>query len=105
MILIRPELRGEDNWGSGAYGASRGSRKHRGVDYKPRQGEHIMSICAGVVSKVGYPYGDDLSFRYVEVTDRDDYRVRVMYIEPMVTEGMQVFRHYVIGAAQELGDR
>jgi len=97
--------RQSDAWGSGAFGASRGSRTHRGTDFACYPGTLIYPIKPGRVSKLGYTYSDDLSFRYVEITDSRGFRCRYFYIEPEVVEDQSVGLYTVLGATQKLGDR
>lgn len=103
------ELRGSDDWGDGSFGASRGSRKHKGIDYKAEPGDEILSPCTGKVTKIGYPYapkpGDKITYRYVEVTDPQGYRHRVFYIEPRVNMARQLNQGVVIGTAQDISGR
>lgn len=92
--------------GGGWFGAPRGgTRTHRGIDYACYPATEILSPVRGVVTKVGYPYGDDLSFRYVEVTDDAGYRHRTFYIEPCVEVGDKVYDVDVIGKAQAIVTR
>jgi len=93
-----------DGHGCGHFGAPRGSRKHAGVDLACSPGAQVCSPIAGKVTKVGYPYGDDLSFRYVEVST-GGYRFRVFYVEPSVAVGDEVSSSTVIGRSQRLGRR
>lgn len=78
------EQRGADDWGSGAWGSSRGSRPHRGIDYLSAPGATLFSPAAGVVTRFGTCYADDPTFRYVQIGLSNDpgYQMRVMYIEP-----------------------
>lgn len=99
------KIRGQDNWGSGAFGASRGSRKHNGIDLIQVPGEVFYALSGGIVTKLGYPYGDDLSYRYVEVTDSEGARWRYFYIEPSVKVGDKIEAYQEIGIVQELGTR
>lgn len=98
-------IRLRDKWGAGYYGASRGSRKHNGVDFVVEPGQHVRSCAEGTVTKLGYAYADDLSFRYVEVTDSDGYRCRHFYVEPSVLVGCRVFVGTDLGTSQDLGKR
>lgn len=75
------ELRGNDPTGHGYYGAKRGNRKHKGVDYVAKPKDEVFSPIDGIVTKLGYPYYGNLNFRYVEITN-DTYRVRLMYVFP-----------------------
>ena len=61
---------------------------------------------SGRVTKVGYPYGNDLSYRYVEISNDDtDYRIRQFYVKPGVIIGDWVSQGDTIGVAQCLGRR
>ncbi len=96
-------IRLSDKFGSGAYRAKRGDRWHRGVDLSAYAGTLIFPIRPGNVTKLGYPYKDDLSFRYVQVTDlvsRLDFRY--FYLEPLVSEGDLVGLDIPIGKVQDL---
>lgn len=93
-----------DGHGCGHYLASRGTRKHRGIDKDCRPKTPVHSPLAGTVTKIGYPYADDLSYRYVEISDQG-YQFRVFYVEPMVEQGQKVSKNTIIGEAQDLRDR
>lgn len=115
---ILPE-RGQDAFGSGAYGASRGSRSHNGVDFQVPVGSKVLAPVSGTVTKLGFPYkqeptspfkdeGEERKFyakakmRYVEI-EADGMFWRVMYIEPRTKVGYQVRRDdTIIGIAQDL---
>lgn len=99
------ELR-NDPAGEGHYGASRGARTHNGIDYVVRKGDAILSPVAGYVSKHGYPYGDDLKWRYIEISDSNDYRHRFFYVQPKSEISAIVEAdHTVIGYAQDVSER
>ena len=107
MFSRKYEIRGTDKHGSGAYGASRGSRTHKGVDLITRKDELIGSFCCGVVTKIGYPYNpikhpDKAHFRYVQVTDEDGVDVRSFYLLPLVEVGDLIEIGSAIGQSQDL---
>lgn len=104
MNLHEMKRRKCDDFGCGHYNASRGSRKHKGLDLCCHPGTVVGSPVAGWVTKLGWPYADDLSIRYVEVSI-EGYRYRVFYIEPMVDEGQEVIIGTLIGRSQRLGSR
>ena len=104
-LITQAKLRGTDRWGSGAFGASRGSRTHNGLDYAACPGDLCLPVKPGTVTKVGYPYSDNLSFRYVEVTDEDSYRARYFYIDPAVGLGEEVGTDTPLGTVQSLNKR
>ena len=103
-ILLKQVHRKCDKHGCGHYGASRGVRKHNGLDIEAEKGKPVYIPFNGIVTKLGYAYADDLSFRYVEVTS-DKYEVRLFYIDPLVRLGQNVFEGDVAGTVQTLKDR
>lgn len=105
MIKAILPKRGTDAWGSGHFGASRGTRSHKGIDYACYPDTVITSHVTGTVTKLGYPYSDDLSFRYVEVTDEHKLRHRWFYTEPCVKLGTSILIGDHIGQAQDIGSR
>lgn len=94
-----------DKEGDGHYGASRGSRKHVGIDFIASANEPVPAPISGVITKLGYPYGDDLSYRYVQITDDAGKRVRCFYVEPSVRVGDSVRKGDQIGTVQTLQKR
>lgn len=105
MITAKLKHRGADKWGSGEFGASRGDRTHSGIDYACEPGMLICAPVSGVITKLGYPYADDLSFRYVQITNDHGQDYRVFYVEPRVEEGWEIRHGDVIGECQDLRDR
>lgn len=105
MIRATLPKRGQDAWGSGAFGASRGTRSHKGIDYCCYPDTAIESPVDGTVTKLGYPYSDDLSFRYVEVTDSNKYRHRLFYVAPLVVKGEEIIAGKIVGTAQDIAGR
>ena len=99
------QLRGQDAWGSGAFKASRGDRDHNGVDIIAQAGSPFFAMTQGVVTKLGYPYADDLSYRYVEVTDRAGGRWRYFYLEPGVEEDDVIEPYDKLGIVQDIQAR
>jgi len=107
MINGNLPIRGDDELGSGAWHAPRGNRLHNGIDYACYPGTEDDTPVSGEVTKLGYPYGDDLSYRYVQITDSEGDCHRIFYIEPTVEIG-DVMVHKAspsIGTAQDLTTR
>lgn len=111
MEAILPP-RGVDAWGAGTWGASRtssgrkgkeGKHNHYALDFAVWPGSLILSPVAGTVTKLGYPYADDLYFRYVEITEGgENLRHRFFYVGPTVGLGDRVVQGQSIGFAQSL---
>lgn len=100
--------RAHDDFGSGAFGASRdgGRRRHEGVDYAADAGQAVVAPISGYVSHIGFAYGDDERFRYIEITNPAlGYEARVFYVDPSVAVGQPVRVGAPIGAVRTLQDR
>jgi murein DD-endopeptidase MepM/ murein hydrolase activator NlpD len=102
--VYRP--RGCDRKGCGHFGAPRGDHLHQGADYAVEPGQPIVAPLAGEVTEVGYPYGDDLSYRYIEIAN-GAYVVRVFYVAPASSVIVRVRVRFgeIIGLQQPLGRR
>jgi murein DD-endopeptidase MepM/ murein hydrolase activator NlpD len=99
------QIRGEDVYGAGAFGASRGggARRHRGADYVSEPGELVHAPISGVVHRIGYAYRGDARYQYVELGSTDEARAaRVLYVGPVVELGAVVRAGDPIGWAQDL---
>lgn len=65
----------------------------------------VKSIGEGVVSKIGYAYADDLSWRYVEITDSAGAWWRYFYVAPILSVGDPVTAGVIIGQCQDIAAR
>jgi len=95
---VIPTQRMTDSWGSGWFKASRGTRKHQGIDFGAYPGMPVISVCSGTFTKFGFPYSQDekdkrgLSkseirkfnmkkrLRYVQITNKDGLKFRYFYV-------------------------
>lgn len=91
-----------DPMGLGYFGAPRGTRTHRGIDYLMSVGENVDCPVAGIVTKLGYPYADDMYYRYIQVTDDYGYKHRMFYVDPEVEKGTRVNKGDIIGTLQDV---
>jgi murein DD-endopeptidase MepM/ murein hydrolase activator NlpD len=107
MLTVITPARGADSYGSGDFGAPRnGSHpKHRGIDFGALAGSDLLSPVLGRVTKLGYPYADDLTFRYVEITDGDLNRHRFFYTLPVVALGELIKPGDIIATVQNISGR
>ncbi len=119
MITIHPPIRGQDAQGSGVYGAPRGDHTHEGIDFACMTGSLVRAVCAGIVTKIGYPYSQKepdeswskaktekhlkkKALRYVQVTDYNDNDARYFYVDPSVKVDDYVLVGWVVGETQDL---
>lgn len=100
--------RGEDAYGSGAFGASRdgGRRRHNGLDLVAPVGAPIRAPISGIVTRVGQAYSGEPELQFVEITSpATRYSARVFYVGSSREPGAQVTAGEIIGRAQDLGRR
>lgn len=92
--------RGEDQWGSGRFLASRATRPHLGVDYVSTPGQEVVSPCDGTFVRVKRPYaGEHLSGLLIR--SNDGLSVTLFYVRP--DEGLkEVHKGQRVGLAQSL---
>jgi murein DD-endopeptidase MepM/ murein hydrolase activator NlpD len=97
-------LRNTDIYGSGAFGASRGSRKHAGLDIIAQPGDDVVSPLDGRVVRIGLAYyGSVLGSLHIQgVGEYADARIKLLYVEPDVDVNATVRRGQHIGQAQDV---
>lgn len=95
-----------DGWGDGHFGAPRGGRCHDGVDAEiviPKQ--IIVAPFAGLVEKVDYPYGYDLRWKGIQISN-DLVRCEIWYMSPKENlVGHTVRRKQILGFAQDISEK
>lgn len=111
LMFIKAERRGTDAMGSGEFGASRGSRTHKGIDLCVDAGDYIFSHVKGRVTKIGRPYAPSnnskkdilkTQLRYVEVEDFTGDKHRFFYVIPFVDVGCDVEKGGILGECSDL---
>jgi len=104
--MISPTGKGirSDPKGDGHYGTSRGSRKHKGVDYLCDPEQDIYAPISGIITRIAYPYKDK-SYSGV-VIEGKHLTVKMFYFEPFPDFiKMEVFQGQVIGFSQDISQR
>jgi len=101
--LLNPTGKGirVDAGGDGHFGAKRGKRWHKGLDFFCTPGQDIVAPDKGFVTRVSFPYEDDLSWKGI-VLQLDWCRIKMFYLDPFVKVGAQVYRGQVIAKAQDI---
>ena len=83
-MFVVPKMRPHDDFGAGYFGAARGGgRKHNGIDFEAAPETVVFSLTDGKITKIGYPYGNDPSYRYVQVTHSSGDKLRYFYTIPV----------------------
>lgn len=107
-FLVVPPTKGgirDDPAGSGKFGAKRGHRRHTGEDYLCSEGEDVLAIISGKVTRIVYPYGDDLSFTGIEIVNKE-LIAHIYYFKPFKDlPGGTVLAGDIIGHAQDVTKR
>jgi peptidoglycan LD-endopeptidase LytH len=98
-------LRNTDKYGSGVFGASRdgGGRPHLGRDYIALPGDTAVSPIDGKVTHIGKAYAD-ADYGSIRIAGVG-YEVRILYVEPSITNGQTVKAGDTIGAVQDIAAR
>lgn len=84
------KIRTQDKWGAGHFGASRGERKHMGVDLVVEEGSSFVAMNSGIVSKFGQVYKDSPQYKYISVISEGGIVWRYMYLNSCVQIGQRV---------------
>lgn len=95
-----------DSAGNGHFESSRGSREHKGVDFRVAKGQTVFSPVDGLVERFSYPYASDKKWKGLYIKGNEGIDIKIFYIEP--TEnivGKQVRKGDVIGVAQKISDK
>ncbi|MGQ2982128.1 peptidoglycan DD-metalloendopeptidase family protein [Flavobacterium sp.] len=90
-----------DTHGCGSFGASRGSRKHSGIDYIAAPGENIYSPISGKVTRFPYPYAGNTIYKGIQI-ENDKYIVKIFYMVASLPAGAYVATGQKIGVAQNI---
>lgn len=90
-----------DSAGDGRYGAPRGSKSHKGVDYLCRAGVYVVSPISGIVVRESKPYSTgDLSGLVIQ---GDHMTIKMFYFKPFPRLiGCRVSKGQAIGTAQSV---
>lgn len=103
-LLSGRQVMRNDSEGHGHFGASRGSRKHKGVDLVVIPGATVYSPINGKVVRAVKPYADDdvLSGILIDGTgEHEGFQFKILYIKPdAVLIGNSVTKGQRIGIAQ-----
>lgn len=102
-ITQNQKARGCDagGWGCGSFGASRGTRKHNGLDIITTPGQTIYSPISGKVTRFPYPYSGDFNYTGIEIVN-STYKVKIFYVKPKVVLDAQVKQGQEIATAQNI---
>nr|WP_322624491.1 M23 family metallopeptidase [uncultured Flavobacterium sp.] len=97
------QIRGTDNYGSGAFSASRdgGTRSHNGIDLVTQTGDPIYSPISGTVIRIAIPYANDSRYKGLLI-EGGGYSVKLFYIVPTIAIGSTVKAGQQVGIAQDL---
>ena len=110
-VLSNLDIRKCDAFGCGYFGASRGARKHTGIDLVTKEGQNVYSNITGYVNRYVIPYGSGIDaniLQGVEIIGTgkfENYKLKILYVKPSVAVGFPVIKGTKIGTAQTLQNR
>lgn len=95
-----------DRAGSGHYGASRGTRKHTGVDFYVAPGSIVLAPESGEMEHYGYAYRGDTNWRIVNFKGNSGRLYRFFYtVQCGYKRGDRVERGQPIAMVQDIRKR
>jgi murein DD-endopeptidase MepM/ murein hydrolase activator NlpD len=100
-VVSSQKIRDCDPFGCGSFGASRGSRKHKGIDIISTPNQLIASPISGEITRFPFPYGNDLSYTGIEIVNTT-HKVKMFYVKPIVAIGKKVFAGEIIAKSQDI---
>lgn len=93
--------RTQDIHGSGHYGAGRGGRVHRGIDYRCAPGQPVIAPIGGRIERVSRPYANEPYSGVVLVNEK--MTIKMWYFKPHdFLIAKDVFQGKEIGTAQDI---
>lgn len=100
-VVPNQKFRACDSHGCGSFGASRGDRKHAGVDVVVTPGTKIVSPISGKVIRYPFPYAGDISYKGILI-ENEQYSVKIFYLNPTAIQNTIVKQGDAIGTAQNI---
>lgn len=98
-------VRDSDDFGSGKFGASRGSRVHKGTDFISDPGQPIYSPIHGRIVREAKPYANDLAWSGVLIVG-EHITIKMFYVKVEKNLiGEMVSTGQVIGTAQNIASK
>lgn len=105
-LLISPTGKGlrSDTAGDGSYGARRGSRKHRGLDFLCDPGQPIVCpIDNAIITRINYPYKDK-SYNGFTI-ENDDITIKLFYCKLTANVGEKVLATQKVAIAEDISKK
>jgi murein DD-endopeptidase MepM/ murein hydrolase activator NlpD len=99
--LLKTHTLRSDSMGSGKFGASRGRRKHKGVDLVVKKDDPVYAPISGKVTRVNVAYPHTDKWKGVTISTETE-RVKILYVSPAVVLGETVTTGELIGYAQNI---
>lgn len=103
-ILAKQILR-SDGQGSGTFGASRGRRKHNGIDLVAAVGENVFTSVGGKVKKIGLAYSGDNRFNSYHIELDNGLTMKLLYVKPLFKVGDRVAAGTIIATVQNIASK
>lgn len=106
--FVNPQKMRNDSAGLGHFGASRGSRRHRGVDLIVSKNQKIFAPFNGTITRKLQVYGSDPKYKGLEIQSEADKTIKVKVFYCIVDNnliGKKVQRGQVIATAQAINEK
>ncbi len=104
-MYLSPLPRTFDPFGSGAFGAGRGDRTHKGQDYLASPLQPLISAFSLTVERIGQCYADTPEYKLIVLRYDSQTVLKCLYIDPIVKVGDELNIGDKIGHVQNISKR
>jgi len=97
-----------DAWGCGNFGAKRGTKSHKGLDFKVYENQPIKAPFDCEIIRNGYPYSDNLKYRLIEIRGLgsfSQYTAKIMYVKIIHSIGAIVKKGDTVCNADNISEK
>ncbi|MHA1575549.1 MAG: M23 family metallopeptidase [Alphaproteobacteria bacterium] len=96
------KIRTMDAFGSGKYKASRGWRRHNGIDIVKKAGSPVRAFSDGVFERISKPYFKESRYVGLFITTTSGETERYFYVRPIIKEKTKVRKGDIIGYVENI---
>jgi murein DD-endopeptidase MepM/ murein hydrolase activator NlpD len=104
--ILNPQYLRNDSSGGGFYGASRGSRTHKGIDLVCSEFQSVFAPFSGRITRTFNAYRNSSTYKGVELSDENGLKIKIMYVNPNYSlVGSYVSKGQKIATCQKISNK
>ncbi len=97
-----------DQKGKGHFKASRGSKKHNGIDLLVEKNQFVKAPFNGEITRIFTVYANDSKYKGFEIVgsaENSNMKIKIMYANPILNNGSFFYGGDNIGIAQSISEK